>query len=220
MGSNYTLGTVSGAGITAEMWHDPNDHIGKHHAAGVWYELDLLQRLAQLPIGSKEFIIDAGANTGNHTVFLSKAFPNAIVHSFEPVTYRLLVLNANENHLKNFSFSSSALSYKFGNYSANYTNNNSGMSTLIEATCGEIKSVTIDTVRYGYRVALIKIDVEGMELEVIRGGMQTIERDLPYIAVECHTEERLADVLELLPKIYMVAGKYCKTPTYLLQPGR
>jgi hypothetical protein len=40
------------------------------------------------------------------------------------------------------------------------------------------------------RIDLLKIDVEGAELDVLRGGRNTIERDRPKILFECWADER------------------------------
>ena len=51
------------------------------------------------------------------------------------------------------------------------------------------------------RVGLIKVDVEGHELEVLRGALSTIEKDRPSILVEAedrHRPNAFASVCELL----------------------
>jgi FkbM family methyltransferase len=40
------------------------------------------------------------------------------------------------------------------------------------------------------RINLLKIDVEGAELDVLRGGAETIKRDRPKILFECWADER------------------------------
>jgi FkbM family methyltransferase len=40
------------------------------------------------------------------------------------------------------------------------------------------------------RIDLLKIDVEGAELDVLRGGAETIKRDRPKILFECWADER------------------------------
>ncbi|MBK9337679.1 MAG: FkbM family methyltransferase [Lewinellaceae bacterium] len=41
-------------------------------------------------------------------------------------------------------------------------------------------------------IDLIKIDVEGHELEVLRGGLETIRRNKPVLLIEDNTEQRAA----------------------------
>lgn len=61
---------------------------------------------------------------------------------------------------------------------------NSGANRLVEDGAG---SVTLDTLDNVYTTAffdLIKIDVEGMELDALRGGEQLIRRSRPIILIE------------------------------------
>jgi len=62
------------------------------------------------------------------------------------------------------------------------------------------KSVSIDRiVRDGSiaRVNVAKIDVEGAELDVLRGMAQTLERDHPHLFIEVHSKELEREVLQL-----------------------
>lgn len=55
------------------------------------------------------------------------------------------------------------------------------------------------------RLDWLKIDVEGAEVRVIRGGLEVINRTKPTIIVECHTflDSSIPDqVRKLLPKYY------------------
>jgi hypothetical protein len=59
-----------------------------------------------------------------------------------------------------------------------------------EAEIHETKTVTLTTLdRFGLRdVAFVKIDVEGHEVEVLKGGMETFSRDRPVVLVEIKTK--------------------------------
>ena len=52
-----------------------------------------------------------------------------------------------------------------------------------EANLSEVRAITIDSLNLA-RLDLLKIDVERMELEVLRGAANTIQRLLPLIIVE------------------------------------
>ena len=52
------------------------------------------------------------------------------------------------------------------------------------------------------RVGIIKIDVEGYETNVVRGGLKLIERDHPRLVIEIHPpfDQNEATVRSLLPQ--------------------
>jgi hypothetical protein len=47
------------------------------------------------------------------------------------------------------------------------------------------------------RVDVVKIDVDGAELEVLRGAQRTLERFHPHLFVEVHSRELLYEVQQL-----------------------
>jgi hypothetical protein len=81
---------------------------------------------------------------------------------------------------------------------------NAGTNTLVEG--GDIVISTLDD--EVTRVDFIKLDVEGMELEVLRGGTQLIERARPVILFEVHLSQlRAHDVLpRALEKFFTARG--------------
>lgn len=54
-----------------------------------------------------------------------------------------------------------------------------------EHTTIEVEAVTLDSMEFG-NVDLIKIDVEGAEVQVLKGAEQTILTNRPKLIVECH----------------------------------
>ncbi|MBU1103122.1 MAG: FkbM family methyltransferase [Nanoarchaeota archaeon] len=50
-------------------------------------------------------------------------------------------------------------------------------------------------------IKFIKIDVEGSELEVIRGALKTLDKFHPKIIFECADDEKLDDIIEILEKM-------------------
>ena len=67
-------------------------------------------------------------------------------------------------------------------------------------------------------VAVIKIDVEGFECEVLDGAARLLAGK-PVLAIECQTPQNLQDVAaRLVPMGYRQTGKYCATPTYIFEP--
>lgn len=62
---------------------------------------------------------------------------------------------------------------------------------------GEIESIKLDTYFKSKIIDCIKIDVEGAELKVIKGGENTLKRS-SLIIIECHLDEDWVELYDLL----------------------
>lgn len=147
-------------------------------------------------------ILDIGSNIGTYVVPLAKEFPGIEFYSFEPqriVFYQLcsnIILNGLENvHATNKGLSDTPaeievitpdymVEINVGAFSLDagvHENNN------VCSTQGRSEKIQIDRLDdYGFKdVRLIKIDVEGLEMLVIKGGLETIKaNDYPPIIFE------------------------------------
>lgn len=132
--------------------------------------------------------VDVGANLGYFTRIASRLVgPSGSVIAVEPApaAYRLLRLNSAD--LENVTVVNKALAEKQG--TANfYVRKKGDMSSLSEDSSADaivVEISTLDRVLAGCRkVDLIKIDVEGFELGVIKGGLETIKKHRPIIYFE------------------------------------
>ena len=153
-------------------------------------DADLLYRL----ISDGDTIFDIGANIGWYSLALSKKFPLSAIHSFEPLpgTYASLAANITLNNARkiiphNFGFSDENKTLKFYTLPdtsvSNSSQNLEGDARAIETIC---QVVTLDSYVFekNVRVDVIKCDVEGAELLVYKGGLQTIENCQPIIFTE------------------------------------
>jgi len=130
--------------------------------------------------------IDIGANLGFQTLFARNLVgPQGTIISFEPnpTTYALLTSHIGINRVWNCRTFNMALGDQPGEAALNLTENHSGTATLRQDVSA-IRSVTVPVMRgddvlgpmtLAGRVVL-KIDVEGFELKVLRGLRQTLER--------------------------------------------
>ena len=133
--------------------------------------------------------IDAGAQVGNISAILSKKIKkNGFVFSFEPdnENFEILKKNINLNKLINVKAYNCALGNKSG--SAFFEKKtNTGLSQNIEKIGKEIKVETIDNIvkkKNLNNLKFIKIDVDGPDLNVLRGALTTIKRFKPIIVIE------------------------------------
>jgi len=142
-------------------------------------------------------VIDAGANIGSFTLFFGQAVGrDGLVHAFEPqrVIYHILCANLALNRLHNVISHWGAVGAAQGRITVpkvdyGKTYNFGGMS-LTEGGDGEqVPILTIDGLGLE-RCDLIKIDVQGMEGEVLAGAVETIERFQPVLYVENDLKEK------------------------------
>lgn len=146
-----------------------------------------------------EIFVDIGANIGLHTLIGASAVgKSGKVYAFEPcsLSYGRLVENVNLNRLKNVLSSHLALSDEPGFYSLNVLSEghlawNSFAPPRVSVDFYEerVQCITWDYFALKNdlvgRVALIKIDVEGWELRVLRGAQNMLSRiDAPDLLVE------------------------------------
>jgi FkbM family methyltransferase len=178
---------------------DAQDHIGMERIiTGEIYEgktLIVLEKIiTRLGLGDG-IALDVGANIGNHTCWFAQHFYN--VHSFEPSTVAALILQANviSSGYQNVVIHQCALGRrKSGGHLNKISIKNLGSSTVTESS--EFADFMIyrgddywSSLNIDDKVELIKIDVEGFELEVIRGFSSLLSEHLPLLCVEVLKEE-------------------------------
>lgn len=135
-----------------------------------------------------DVVIDAGACLGDHTVvYLKSVGPTGTVHAFEPnpIAFECLAYNCPTAILHK-----EALGEKFwrGDISMGQTeeqppHNNLGAACVVPVPGGIVRVVPLDSLKLP-RVNFMKLDVEGMEFEAIKGAKDTILRCRPTIMAE------------------------------------
>lgn len=139
--------------------------------------------------------IDVGANTGLHTLFMSKYARQ--VHAFDPYPPVVEQLRGNvaSNHLDNVVVHAVGLGDKPARvpfFEPPVDNNGAGSFVEDPRTAGNRARLELEIVagdeyfaRHGIaRLDLVKIDVEGYEKPVLQGLRQTIRMQRPIIVME------------------------------------
>ena len=157
------------------------------------YEKDESEMMEKLVADGDNFF-DVGANIGWYSINMAAARRAATVYAFEPLptTYAHLQTNLGLNathNVKSFNF---GLSDQAGEFTFYYPPEGSGNASSVNLTGrSDVRSFqcqvrTLDefTRENGTRVDFIKCDVEGAELLVFKGGMETIARDKPVVLSE------------------------------------
>lgn len=141
-------------------------------------------------------IIDVGANIGYNSLMFSDYGP---VIAFEPVFNEIANMNMRDNNLKHkVSVYPIALSDKIGKMVDLYIPNspkdepdkiNYGGTSMYPSESQDMNkkvSCITDTLDNIYKgvPSIIKIDVEGAELDVLRGGLNTLKKHKPVLLIE------------------------------------
>ena len=162
---------------------------------------------------SEPIIFDIGANIGTFTTWMARAFPNGKIYSFEPqrAVFQMLSGNAAINNLYNvythnigLGKENTKVEFDEPNY---FQKNDFGTFSLVENIITEktknkivVQIQTLDWFLEYYKVPkvhLLKIDVEGMDLDVLTGGYSTIKKHLPVIFIEhCDNRKTIIDPIK------------------------
>ncbi len=128
--------------------------------------------------------LDVGANVGFHTVLFGSAVgPSGSVHAFEPVNGDMLERNIELSGLRNVSVSRVAAGAVHGTVligrRANFEGRSSGAwrrgPTLDAVECEQVALDDYVEAHVPGQIRLVKIDVEGMEADVIAGLRRTLD---------------------------------------------
>ena len=169
-----------------------------------FYESELLDWLFGLTL-EDGIIIDCGANIGNHTVFFSSVMNKRVI-SLEPnpKAFSQLQKNILFNNLNNVTTLQIGAGSSSYSSSINVVPGNLGASKINKDQGGNVPVQPIDSlVGTKDKIVLIKIDVEGMELDVIKGATSIIERDMPFILVEAMTYDGYDEIQSVLGNKYV-----------------
>jgi FkbM family methyltransferase len=202
-----------------ELWTHPDpDHQARAIRSNrTFYELDLLMKCQELYLPGTA-IIDVGANIGNYSVFFG-AILNAPVYAFEPFqpNRALLEINIAANRLSGQIVAPCcALGEVVGVGSLQPDPPPHFGTARMSFGFGDTMVRSLDSLAIPGPIGLIKIDVEGAEVSVLRGAEGLIHAWLPDVLAAAGTREafwRLADVLARYG--YAPRGRYAKSATYL-----
>jgi FkbM family methyltransferase len=172
---------------------NPNDTISRHHYSGRFYEKEGLDLISRFYRGG--IFVDIGAHIGNHTIYVSTFLAPEAVVVFEanPVAISQFKLNValNECKMIDARFLGLALGNSERRLSCRTPNpNNLGHTVLVDSPDGEIRSVVADSLLQNIPIGFIKLDVEGMEFEILAGLSATLFRWRPMLFIEVFDHRR------------------------------
>lgn len=205
------------------------DHIYRRICEGsTFYEIDLLEYAAKFMkerSAKNSIAIDVGANIGNHSIFIQSFLAEYLI-AVEPNPDTLPTLKSNlSENIGNYTIYENGLgeSTSRGNIVLpDGAANNIGMAKL-NLDGGDVDIITLDSMVEDWQsnndekgqITLIKIDVEGMELSVLKGAQKTIEKYQPHLLLEAATPSEFLSLKGFLKEIgYTPLRHYAGTPVY------
>lgn len=168
-----------------------------------------------LELGNKSrFFIDIGANRGFYSIALALENPTLSVQSYEPQPSVHAKLSANikinglSERIQSNNIALGRISDTLTMFIPKFTGSSGASFMNLHEDEGEATRITVpvkvlDEI-YKEEVDLIKIDVEGFELNVLLGAQETVKRARPTIVVELlrkwmkpfgHTPQMFVDYL-------------------------
>lgn len=140
-----------------------------------------------------DVFVDVGANIGYETIYASHIVgESGLVYSFEPLKNLAsqIMESIQINKIKNITLINKALSDQAGKAFIYLNDEDAGLTSLETKDLANKKTeITLSTMdeelkNIKKRVSFIKVDVEGHELEVLKGAKSIIEKNNPYIVFE------------------------------------
>jgi FkbM family methyltransferase len=158
-----------------------------------------------------QIVFDVGANIGQTACGLIQYLPNAQIFCVEPVAATMQQLKQRYAHQRNIRFVQLAFGSRRERIGIRL-HRNSELNTLIQRqSCGsdlteETETVTIETLDNFCRdnaidcIDLLKLDVQGWELEVLRGANSLLSRNLIWF-VFCEVAFRRQDTMQYFAEL-------------------
>ena len=182
------------------------------------YEEPFLEHIRSL--NRRGDYVDIGAHLGTHTVWFAQLCPSTHVHAFEPVNRFAEVVRRNitANGLTDrVTLHQVGLSDRAGQAVNQLSpEHQKGFVPDPDWAKEHFEIVKLDDVLRRQPVAVIKLDVEGMEAAALRGARRVLSRWRPLIYAEAHSPELVAEIEQVLrPYGYRATGKvFNSSPTY------
>jgi len=169
-------------------------------------------------IKGRPVFFDVGANVGNYSKLLATEFPNSILHLFEPHPKNFQKLGTKEFteqvFLNNLAVSEEQGALEIFDYKYNDGSSHASVYKGViedihkgESVSHKVKKITLDDYiieKSITEISLLKIDVEGHELQVLKGASKAIYdgsiKIIHFEFNEMNVESRtfLKDIISLL----------------------
>jgi FkbM family methyltransferase len=194
--------------MSAEMWVNPRY---------LKNEVKISKEVLKSCNHKKITVVDVGANIGVFSLMMAKLMPESEIHAFEPhpKIFKFLAKNIELNgasiFIHNVALGSKSAKVFISNKHADDMNQ---IITVPTRSRTETSMTTLDALFRDNDISLLKIDVEGMEKEILLGALNTLER-VQNLIIEVDAENyrqfgtTIEEVIEILKNLdFILVGIY------------
>jgi FkbM family methyltransferase len=189
------------------LYNKNDKYVGKSIEIYGYYQLEETKFFDGF-VKEGDTVIDIGANIGTHTLwFANKVGEDGLVLAFEPqrLIFQTLCANMAINSIQNvdckhMGVGSAQKLVDVPPLDPTVPNNFGALSIKNQTVGDKVAICKIDDIGLP-RCDFIKIDVEGMEPEVLMGGLNTIMKLRPYLYMEIDREENTPLIMTILDEL-------------------
>lgn len=191
------------------LYNPKDEYVGRSIEHYGDYQREELKLFSDYVKGG-DTVLDIGANIGTHTLWFANRVGSkegGRVLAFEPqrLIYQTLCANMALNSVlcvdcKHMGVGSAQKIIKVPVLDPDVKNNFGGLSIKEHEQGEDVAIVPIDHINLS-RCDFIKIDVEGMEPEVLMGGLKTIYEHKPVIYLEVDRDENNKLIVEIMTSL-------------------
>lgn len=191
------------------------EHIQRSWLKGRYYEHGMLSYIKGLNLDGT--FIDGGACIGNHALYFARFCAQQVI-AIEPVERNMahmqtnLVLSGLRDRVTPVQ---AALSDKAGRGSMKQAGNNHGTYELVSGDDVEVTTLDNLAVLAKFPVTLVKLDIQGCELQALEGARWLLHHFRPLLFIELIDSEELAGADHFLAGFgYERTMRFNQSPTY------
>lgn len=165
-------------------------------------EISILRNLVSKNGGSKTVFLDIGANIGSYSVSMMDICDEVIAFEPHPYTSKRCKMNFLLNDVDESSVKQLALSNEIGTIRFSDYGGSSTVNHIVESGGIEVEVSTLDKFIFNNNFSkedefIIKVDVEGFEEQVFKGGKEFLANyNIKGIVFECFSKDGVFDILE------------------------
>lgn len=218
--SNLSLTTLELAEVSYQMYlpDAATDYIQQKITQDKQpYEYGMLRDMAS-HLGKKDIFVDAGANIGNHTLYLAAA-TGCEVHAFEPNVHLAAALEqsvAVNQFQKKVTVHQLGLGQVAGEATFDHLDPSNLGALLMQ---DDSTATSLDNLQLGKSVKVIRIQSSENVLSILKGAIKCLQKAKPAIYVECKTKDSFSAVTSFLAEQkYGCMNSFSTNQTHLFLP--